>query len=97
MNYANLFVQASDIYIQNYYGALSLKKGSATTGGFKSGASEVNQGDAMTTGPWTLAGDPNGSDDTWEQSYAQEMMPNTSISCGSGRMIGNIPDSVFTG
>ena len=67
--------------------------GKATAGTFKT----INQADAISPGPWTMAGDPTSSDTMWEQSYAQEVMPNTSITCGAGRLIDGIPDSVFSG
>ena len=51
----------------------------------------------MNPGPWTMAGDPSGSDMTWQQAYAQEVMPNTSIACGGGRLVSKVPDSVFKG
>ena len=51
----------------------------------------------MTYGPWTLAGDASSADLTWEQAYAQELVPMTSSACGAGRMVGAIPDAVFAG
>ena len=88
----DLYVEGDDIWIQNYYGTTSLMSGKATSGTFKT----INSADLLTTGPWTLAGDPTSSETTWEQAYAMEIMPNTTVTCGSGRLIGDIPDSVFT-
>ena len=89
----DLYVEGDDIWVQNYYGTTSLMVGKATAGTFKT----INQAEMVSPGPWTMAGDPTSSDTLWEQSYAQEVMPNTSITCGAGRLYGDIPDSVFTG
>ena len=89
----DLYVEGDDIWVQNYYGATSLMVGKATSGTFKT----INQADQLSSGPWTMAGDPTSSDTIWEQSYAQEVMPNTSITCGAGRLVDNVPDSVFSG
>ena len=72
--------------------------GKATAGG--PGATQINAADAMTSGPWTIAGDATATtvtDLTWAQSYALESEPTTSITCGAGRMVGAIPDTVFAG
>ena len=89
---------ATDIKVQNYYGAASFMIGKATAGG--PGATQINAADAMTSGPWTLAGDPTATtvtDLTWAQAYALESEPTTSSTCGAGRMVGAIPDTVFAG
>ena len=53
----------------------------------------------MAQGPWTIAGDAAGTNNdlTWEQAYAQEVAPRVASSCGAGRMVGSIPDTLFAG
>ena len=92
-----LYNTADNIWIQNYYGSTSFQKDKATMGGFKSGSGQINTKDAMTYGPWTLAGDPSSTDLTWEQAYAQELAPLASSACGAGRLVGTVPDELFAG
>ena len=93
----DLYQSADNIWVQNYYGTTSFTKDKVQLGGFKPGSGQINTADAMTYGPWTTAGDAAGTDLTWEQAYAQETAPLSSSACGAGRLVGSVPDLLFSG
>ena len=59
----DMYAEIDDIWVQNYYGATSFMVGKAAAGTYKT----INAADLLSSGPWTLAGDPTSTTNTtWD-------------------------------